>query len=310
MEEFSGEPKWNDIEHTFELLPGLLRGEITGANELQLLPDVIPVWNQWQRWHALASPDKAALSPAVADALYGRELRTSISALETFAGCPFEYFVRYGLRADERTLFEADPRQTGSFQHEILSRFHEQLRNEGKRWRDITPQNARERIAAIGSDISRTFGEKLFEADERSLFMARALVEQLQNLIATLVDWMRQYEFDPHEVELSFGLGPNDLPAWRLSLQGGKHLALRGKIDRVDLWRAPDTDEAWAVIVDYKSSGAKLDPLFLHHGMQLQLLSYLNALLHFARAETNFWRKPDFAGGRVLCPPARPVRLG
>jgi ATP-dependent helicase/nuclease subunit B len=34
------------------------------------------------------------------------------------------------------------------------------------------------------------------------------------------------------------------------------------------------------VILDYKSSGSKLDPLFLHYGMQLQLLSYLGALQH------------------------------
>lgn len=280
MEEFSAEPKLDQIEHVFELLPALLRGEIVDSGELQSLPSVAPVLNQWQRWHVLASPDKLVLSPAVANALYGRELRTSISALETFAGCPFEFFVRYGLRADERALFEADPRQTGSFQHEILSRFHAQLRSENKRWRDLTPQNARERIATIGFELSRTFGEGLFEADERSRFMARALIEQLQNLMAALVSWMRQYEFDPQEVELSFGLNPNDLPAWRLPLGDGKWLVLRGKIDRVDLWRAPGADEALAVIVDYKSSGAKLDPIFMHHGMQLQLLSYLNALLH------------------------------
>jgi ATP-dependent helicase/nuclease subunit B len=197
--------------------------------------------------------------------------------------------VRYGLRADERALFEADPRQTGSFQHEILSRFHAQLRDiDKKRWRDITPKNARERIAAIGAELARTFGEGLFEADERSRFMARALIEQLQNLMATLVDWMRQYEFDPAEVELSFGLNPTDLPAWRLPLGEGKYLVLRGKIDRVDLWRAPGADEALAVIVDYKSSGAKLDPIFMHHGMQLQLLSYLNALLHLPDPKKTF----------------------
>jgi ATP-dependent helicase/nuclease subunit B len=91
---------------------------------------------------------------------------------------------------------------------------------------------------------------------------------------------MRQYEFDPQAVELSFGLKADDLPAWRLPLGDGKWLVLRGKIDRVDLWRAPGADEALAVIVDYKSSGKKLDPILLHHGMQLQLLSYLNALLH------------------------------
>ena len=280
MEEFSAEPKWNEIEHVFEILPALLRGDVVESGEVRSLPAAEPVFTQWERWHSLASPEKLVLSPAAAAALYGRELRSSISALEMFAECPFEYFVRYGLRADERALFEADPRQTGSFQHEILSRFHAQLRDDKKRWRDITPQNARDRIAAIGLELSRAFGEGLFEADERSRFMARALIEQLQNLMAALVDWMRQYDFDPVEVELSFGLGPNDLPAWQLPLGDGKYLVLRGKIDRVDLWRTPGADEALAVIVDYKSSGKKIDPIFLHHGMQLQLLSYLNALMH------------------------------
>ncbi len=288
MEEFSGEIEPRDVEHVFELLPGLLRGEITGAGDLRMLPGVEPVWQQWSRWHALPGPDKLALSPAAAEALYGKELRTSISALETFAGCPFEYFVRYGLRADERALFEADPRQTGSFQHEILRHFHEQLLAEKKRWRDITPENARERIGRIGAELTRTFGEKLFEADERSRFMARTLIRQLQNLMAALVTWMRQYEFDPQRVELSFGMGSDDLPAWKLTLEGGRSLALRGKIDRVDLWRAPGSGEAWAVIIDYKSSGSKLDPIFLHHGMQLQLLSYLNALLHLPEPEKIF----------------------
>jgi ATP-dependent helicase/nuclease subunit B len=278
MEEFSGKLRDDEIEHVFELLPRLLRGE--SPSELLSLPGVRAVWEQWQHWRSLPGPDKLVLSPAAAAALYGGELRSSISALETFASCPFEYFVRYGLRADERTLFEADPRQTGSFQHEILSRFHEQLRREGKRWRDITPENARERIAAIGVELSRTFGEKLFDADERSRFMARSLITQLQNLMAALVGWMRQYEFDPQAVELSFGLSADDLPAWRLPLGDGKWLVLRGKVDRVDLWRATGANEAWAVIVDYKSSGKKLDPILLHHGMQLQLLSYLNALLH------------------------------
>src|SRR6185437_7193763 len=96
------------------------------------------------------------------------------------------------------------------------------------------------------------------------------------------------------EVELSFGLGPNDLPAWKLPLGDGKCLELCGKIDRVDLWRAPAADEALAVIVDYKSSGKKLDPIFLHHGMQLQLLSYLNALTHLPDP------KKVFGVGKIL----------
>ena len=302
IEEFSAEPDWKETEHVFEILPALLRGDVIDAGELRSLPEAAPVFAQWQRWHSLASPEKLVLSPAAASALYGSELRSSISALETFAECPFAYFVRYGLRADERTLFEADPRQTGSFQHEILRRFHAQLREENKRWRDITPQNARDRIATIGLDISQSFAEKLFEADERSRFMARSLIEQLQNLMAALVGWMRQYEFNPVEVELSFGFDKDVLPGLRLPLGDGKCLVLRGKIDRVDLWRAPNADEALAVIVDYKSSGKKLDPIFLHHGMQLQLLAYLNALVHLPEPAKVFGAKKILPAGVFYVP--------
>jgi len=302
MEEFSAEPNCKDIEHVFEILPALLRGDVLDAGDLRSMHPAKEVFAKWELWRSLASPEKLALSPAAASALYGRELRSSISALESFAECPFSYFVRYGLRADERTLFEADPRQTGSFQHEILRHFHEQLRAEKKRWRDLTPQNARDRIAAIGRDLSQTFAEKLFEADERSRFMARALIEQLQNLMAALVDWMRQYEFDPVEVELSFGFKEDKLPGLRLPLGDGNCLVLRGKIDRVDLWHEPNSDEALAVIVDYKSSGKKIDPIFLHHGMQLQLLAYLNALVHLPDSEKVFGAKKILPAGVFYVP--------
>jgi ATP-dependent helicase/nuclease subunit B len=61
-------------------------------------------------------------------------------------------------------------------------------------------------------------------------------------------------------------------------LGGGRQLLLRGRIDRVDLWREPGADTALCVVIDYKSSEKKLDPVLLEHGVQLQLLSYLNVL--------------------------------
>jgi ATP-dependent helicase/nuclease subunit B len=40
----------------------------------------------------------------------------------------------------------------------------------------------------------------------------------------------------------------------------------------------PGADAALCVVIDYKSSEKKLDPVLLEHGVQLQLLSYLNVL--------------------------------
>jgi ATP-dependent helicase/nuclease subunit B len=63
-----------------------------------------------------------------------------------------------------------------------------------------------------------------------------------------------------------------------LDLDNEKRLQLYGRIDRVDLYRPHDGGRALCVVVDYKSSQKQLDPILVSHGVQLQLLAYLNVL--------------------------------
>jgi len=81
-------------------------------------------------------------------------------------------------------------------------------------------------------------------------------------------------------VELEFGLADSTAPAWELDLGEGHGLALRGRIDRIDLYRETNA-RAWCVVLDYKSGPRKLDPLLVAHGIQLQLLGYLAAATHW-----------------------------
>ena len=121
--------------------------------------------------------------------------------------------------------------------------------------------------------------------------MARLLVESLQDFVETLVGWMRQqYEFDPAEVELPFGEEEGS-PAWSIGLQDGHRLDLHGRIDRVDFCLEPETDSALCVVVDYKSGHKQLDPLLMAHGLQLQLLAYLNVLRHWPNPQQRFGAK-------------------
>jgi len=95
------------------------------------------------------------------------------------------------------------------------------------------------------------------------------------------VAWMRQqYQFDPVAVELPFGEDENS-PAWEIDLSDRHKLALHGRIDRVDLCPASEVGQALCVVVDYKSSQKHLDALLMAHGLQLQLLTYLNVLRHW-----------------------------
>ncbi len=271
-------PDPSAIEHGSELIAPLLRD---AALRIELPPALAVVVEALRR---RPEPDAAeALSPALAERLYGPVLKTSVSRLEQFAACPFRFFVHSGLRAEERERFEVDARQRGSFQHELLKRFDDSLRAERRRWRELTPAEARARIGRIGVAVEREFGEGLFQADDRNLFTARSLTAALQDFIEVVVGWMRGgYEFDPAAVELDFGGKEAALPAWEIDLGGGHRLMFRGKIDRVDLAAAATPGEAFCAVVDYKSSQRKVDPVLLANGVQIQLPAYLAALRRIA----------------------------
>jgi ATP-dependent helicase/nuclease subunit B len=293
MENFTG-PGDGAPEHVCELAP---RPPGAGVSEeLEALLRLPGFAGMRRRMELLAPrPLLEKLPPGLADQLYGPVLRTSVSRLELFAACAFRYFVNSGLRAEERQLFELDSRQKGSFQHLALALFHEQLQREKKTWHDLTPADARLRVAKICADLAPQFEAGLLAADAPSRFAARTMARSLEDFVAAMVEWMSQYEFEPRAAEMEFGGGPDGLPAWELDLGSGRRLAFRGRIDRIDLRNVGDGREALVVVMDYKSSPHKLDPVLLRHGLQLQLPAYLDVLRRLPDPE-------KFFGARRLIP--------
>src|SRR5438094_4237480 len=207
---------WREAEHSSEIVAPLLAGLKGGesgvlrnaipSSALKFL-ESLPVFGPplHKQRQLAAARGGGSLSPELAEQLYGRELRTSVSALENFAACPFKFFAARGLRAEERKEFEVDPRARGEFQHKILQQFHLELERGGRRWRDLSPAEARERIGRIGEELLRAYREGLFLADEARRFTARELIAGTQRLIEALVAWMPQYRFDPSRAEVTFG---------------------------------------------------------------------------------------------------------
>jgi ATP-dependent helicase/nuclease subunit B len=304
--DFSADLNWREAEHANELIKPLVENQnlvaagVTRLNskESQSLLTSAATNEKWrdllelpalkslaENLAALREPGETEnLSETLAKKLYGPVLKSSVSRLEEFAQCPFRFFIRVGLRANERKVFELDARERGNFQHDVLKEFHEQLAREGRRWREIEPAEARERIGQIAAARMEHFRDGLFRDSAETIFAARSMAAALQDFVEVMVGWVRgQYEFDPTAAELGFGGQDDRAPAWEIDLSGGHRLALQGRIDRVDLWRSlrTATGEALAVVTDYKSGGKKLDALLVANGIQLQLLAYLGALRHW-----------------------------
>ncbi len=309
--EVSAEIDWHNAEHANELVSALASGlEIekraragvqvlarAGSalnGELQQIPALKLLTEQLA---ALHEPDQTEnLSQSLAEKLYGPVLRSSVSRLEEFAQCPFKFFIKSGLRANERKVFELDARERGNFQHDVLKIFHEQLQAEGKFWRDLTPLAARERIGTIAASAMQLHRDGLFLDSAETKFAAQAMTTALQDFVEVIIGWMHtQYDFDPAAAELGFGGKDDAAPAWEIDVGSARKLALQGRIDRVDLWRNPADGSALAVVTDYKSGVKKLESLLVENGLQLQLLAYLGALRQ--------WKKPaDVFGAEKIIP--------
>jgi ATP-dependent helicase/nuclease subunit B len=297
VEKFNGAANWWESEHACELTPHALRAN--APPELSQIPAIAPVAGKWKQIQQAAAT--VNLSTAIVERLFGRELKSSVSALENFAACPFKFFASRGLRLEERKKFQFDDRDRGGFQHEVLSEFHRRVAASGRQWRDLTPLEAGDLAARIGRDLLPLFGDGKFLADGASRFTGEIMVERLRQLVSALIEWMPQYDFNPVVCEAAFGEENDALPFWRLELDNGRALLLRGRIDRVDLCKVDD-GTALAVVMDYKSRAQKLDTTKLHHGLELQLLSYLGVLKHLRSPEKIFGAKQLTPAGVFYVP--------
>lgn len=274
---------WRTAEHLAELGGEWLRpGSPVRQADRQadgVLESESPLWALEKQLSSVRDFSvEPRLSPAMAARLLGLPFRTSVSSLEQFGMCPFRFFLRAGLRIEERMEYEIDPRRTGDFQHEVLCRFHQELTKEGRRWRDLTGLEARERMGQMAAQVARVWNDGMFDRDGASRLARRTLTASLQDFVQTVVEWMPQYAFDPVAVELGFGVRDADLPPWMVAIDEHRQLAFVGRIDRVDLGPADADGARWVVVLDYKSSARHLDPWLLANGVQLQLPAYLAVL--------------------------------
>ena len=207
--------------------------------------------------------------------LYGNNLNTSISKLEKYMSCPFSYFLQYVLKLKEKEELKVQSFDTGSFMHEVINSFFEEVNYSDNKLRDITDEE-------IEKIVSKIIDEKLLQ-DNNYIFTAtekyKLLVQRLKRIITKslkyIIQSIVQSEFKLEGTEVEFGEKGKYKPII-LDLENGKKVEITGKIDRIDI--AKDEKNTFVRIIDYKSSVKNLDFGNVYAGLQLQLITYLDAV--------------------------------
>ncbi|WP_163195108.1 helicase-exonuclease AddAB subunit AddB [Clostridium thermarum] len=208
--------------------------------------------------------------------LYGRPLNFSVSRIEQYAQCPFAYFVKYGLKAKDRKVYEFSSPDFGSFMHGILDKFANVIKLEGIQWKEISKEWCRETISMLVDQELEIQSNSILNSSSRYKYITDKLKRILTRSVTIMTEHVKRSSFDILANELVFGKG-GDLPPIRLSLPSGEEIQLRGRIDRVDSMELDG--ETYFKVVDYKTGNKSFSLSEVYYGLQLQLLVYLDALL-------------------------------
>ena len=212
------------------------------------------------------------LQPDTVAALF-RQRDLSISRLETYAGCPFRHFVQEGLAPRERREFAFQPDERGNFFHAVLARYAA-LASAVPGWPDITDAQFDDLLDRAAAPEREAWENGPLTEDGIGGALAEEVLRDVRRAARTFTAHARQSGFSCVGAEVRFG-DPGGLPPVILRLRDGRHVALRGVIDRIDRWEGDKG--VYLRVVDYKSSDRKLEAVRMFYGLQLQLILYLRA---------------------------------
>lgn len=222
------------------------------------------------------------LSSAAATSRFRENLdRSAVSAtsLESWAACPFRYFLGHVLRLDmvetPEEIMTISPLERGSLVHKILERFIRDAEGKGhlpapgEGW----GMQSRGRIMEIAS-------EEFAAAEARGVTGKRTLWKlEKQDIEADLDTFLEEdaqvrSEHGSTSIRVEAAFGFAGVPQAGLELTDGTRIGFRGMADRLDM----SADGSSVLVIDYKTGSARsyreLERDVIDRGKRLQLGIY------------------------------------
>ena len=226
------------------------------------------------------------LDEAVARALYGNELSGSVSKFETYARCPYLFFLNYGIVLRQERSGEVDVIDIGNLTHDILEKFGNYVTKEGLEWAELDDEDLEEILELALRDSFEDPVFERFDVSGKTMYRRDYVGRIAATSVRTLRKQLAVGNFKPAafekefrenfdlslQLELAEESDENSEPA-RIELFNGCSLRLNGKIDRIDTVEIDG--KPYIKIIDYKTGSKSLEYSKVAAGAQIQLPIYL-----------------------------------
>lgn len=280
------------------------RALITALRQKADGKEILPVWEDVARWFLshkewqgpfniareafqyrnLAQP---VLKEKLAQ-LYGNPVVSSISKLERYTQCPFSFFIQYGLGARERKIFELRPPDVGTFLHAAIEQFSRLVAGQSSvmdgpdskegtpvTWRTFSREWCEQKVSEIVDDNLKRMKGNGIASSKRYTALTIRLKRVVTRAVWLIAQHIRRSGFNPVDYEAGFGDGEK-YPPIVIELGSGEKVKLLGRIDRIDAMETEDGQ--YLRIIDYKSGNRDFKLSNVYYGLQLQLITYMDAI--------------------------------
>lgn len=207
--------------------------------------------------------------------LYGKTLNTSISKLEQYKRCAFSFYLKYGLQLSDKSLFKIESLDTGTFMHDVIDEFFDQVIQREIKLSEIEGNQIEEIVNSIINEKLTLNRNYIFTGTAKYRVLTNRLKKVVLKSITYIIQTIKDSDFEVSGNEVEFNKNKKYKPI-EIELEDGKKVELVGKIDRMDL--AKGKDGKYIRIIDYKSSIKNIDLNEVVAGLQIQLLTYLDAV--------------------------------
>ena len=207
--------------------------------------------------------------------MYGDTLRTSVSRLEQYQACHFAYYLKYGLKLSEKDNFKINPVDTGTFMHDVIDTFFSNIKEKSFNLKELTDEQIKELVDEIIEEKLGLNKNYIFTSSPKYKSLSMRLKKVIFRSMKYIVESLKNSKFEVLGNEVEFKDGKEYAPIV-MQLDNGQKVEITGKIDRIDI--AKLDGENYVRIIDYKSSAKNIDLNQVYAGLQLQLITYLDAV--------------------------------
>ena len=270
-------------ENTFDELIKNIRRQKEGEEIDNIWNTVKAYYEKDENWkqklnqamEALNSNNKnEEISKENVSKLYGDKLEVSISKLEKYRSCPFSYYLKYGLKLKPLEEYKMKSIDTGTFMHEVIDEFFHLIRERNIEINELEEEQIYNIVDEIIDEKLELSKYYIFTSSDKFKILTNKLKKVLLKSMRYLIWQLKNSDFKVIANEVEFKKGKEYKPIV-LDLEDGKKVEITGKIDRVDM--AKTIDGNYIRIIDYKSSVKNIDLNEVVAGLQIQLLTYLDA---------------------------------